>query len=112
LDGSERLLLLSGQVGMTAIGQVPLDPAEQFDLALVNVIHNVEDAGMSTTDIVKLIFYLTEPIDPKRRTAILRERLGDHAPCMTLLVVAGLAAPALKVEIDAWASSPAAAATR
>jgi enamine deaminase RidA (YjgF/YER057c/UK114 family) len=73
------------------------------------VIHNVEDAVMSTTDLVKLIFYLTEPIDAQRRASILSERLGDHAPCMTLLVVAGLASPALKVEIDALASSPASA---
>jgi hypothetical protein len=31
-------------------------------------------------------------------------RLGAHHPCMTLLYVAGLASPALRVEIDAWAS--------
>lgn len=79
LDGSERLLLLSGQVGMTPNGQVPCDPAEQFDVALANVIHNVEDAGMSAADLVKLIFYLTEPIDQQRRTAILSDRLGEHA---------------------------------
>jgi hypothetical protein len=33
--------------------------------------------------------------------AILNERLGEHASRMTLLVIAGLAGPALKVEIDA-----------
>jgi len=72
---------------------------------LANVILNVEDAGMSVADLVKLTFYLTEPIEPQRRAVVLNERLGEHAPCMTLLFVAGLAAPALKVEIDAWASS-------
>jgi 2-iminobutanoate/2-iminopropanoate deaminase len=105
LDGSERLLMLSGQVGMTPDGQVPAGADEQFDLALANVIRNIEDAGMSAWDLVKLIFYLTEPIDQQRRAAILNERLGEHAPCMTLLYVAGLAVPAFKVEIDAWASS-------
>jgi 2-iminobutanoate/2-iminopropanoate deaminase len=106
LDGSERLLMLSGQVGMTREGQVPSDAAEQLDLALANVIRNVEDAGMSVADLVKVTFYLTEPIAQDRRAAILNERLGAHAPCMTLVFVAGLAAPALKVEIDAWAASP------
>jgi enamine deaminase RidA (YjgF/YER057c/UK114 family) len=106
LDGSERLLMLSGQVGMTLDGDVPNGAADQFDLALANVMRNVEEAGMSAADVVKLTFYLTEPIDRQRRAAILTERLGEHAPCMTLVFVAGLATPALKVEIDAWASSP------
>src|SRR2546421_558687 len=47
LDQSERLLVISGQVGMTQDGQVPGDPGEQFDLALANVLRNVEAAGMS-----------------------------------------------------------------
>jgi 2-iminobutanoate/2-iminopropanoate deaminase len=29
--------------------------------------------------------------------------LGEHRPAMTLVYVAGLAAPPLKVEVDAWA---------
>jgi len=31
-------------------------------------------------------------------------RLDGHTPCMTLLFVTALAAPDLKVEVDAWAS--------
>jgi len=31
--------------------------------------------------------------------------LKGHKPCMTLVVVAALAAPIFKVELDAWASS-------
>jgi enamine deaminase RidA (YjgF/YER057c/UK114 family) len=56
LEQSERLLVISGQVGMTQDGQVPGDPGEQFDLALANVLRNVEAAGMSAQDIVKLTF--------------------------------------------------------
>jgi 2-iminobutanoate/2-iminopropanoate deaminase len=105
LDHSERLLLLSGQVGMTRDGQVPEDPVQQFDLALANVIRNVKAAEMTALDIVKLTVYLTEPIGPGPRARILSEHLGYHTPCMTLLFVVGLATPRLKVEIDAWASS-------
>lgn len=105
IDGPERLLVLSGQVGMPREGRAPEDAAEQLDLALANVLRNLDAADMAATDLVKLTFYLTEPIDPARRAAILAERLGGHAPCMTLLYVAGLASPALKVEVDAWASS-------
>jgi 2-iminobutanoate/2-iminopropanoate deaminase len=99
--------VLSGQVGMTVEGRVPDDAAEQLDLALMNVLRNLDEAHMAATDLVKLTLYLTEEIDHRRRAAILRERLGSHAPSMTLLFVAGLASPALKVEIDSWASSTA-----
>jgi 2-iminobutanoate/2-iminopropanoate deaminase len=93
---------------MTVDGNVPDDAGDQFDLALANIVANLEAAGMHPDDLVKLTFYLTEPIDADRRRTIAGKRLGTHRPCMTLLYVAGLASPTLKVEIDAWASADAA----
>jgi 2-iminobutanoate/2-iminopropanoate deaminase len=102
---SERLLVLSGQVGMAADGSVPDDTGDQLKLALENVLSNLEAAAMGVEDLVKLTFYLIEPLDPERRRMILAERLGTHTPCMTLVYVAGLASPAIKAEVDAWAST-------
>src|SRR4051794_18139543 len=107
LSGTERLLVLSGQVGMAADGTVPASAAEQFEVALENVLHNLEAAGMSAADVVKLTIYLPEPVPPEERGPILTRLLGGATPCMTLLYVAGLAAPQLKVELDAWASASA-----
>jgi enamine deaminase RidA (YjgF/YER057c/UK114 family) len=86
-------------------GSIPEDAAEQLDVALQNVVRNLEAAGMGIRDLVKLTLYLTEAISSGRRGAILTERLGGHAPCMTLLYVAGLATPAFKVELDAWGAA-------
>jgi enamine deaminase RidA (YjgF/YER057c/UK114 family) len=105
LSGDERLLVLAGQVGVAPDGRTPDDPAEQLELALDNVLRNLEAGGMAVGDLVKLTFYLVAPIDADRRRAIVKERLGSHQPCMTLLYVTALAAPALKVEVDAWAST-------
>jgi 2-iminobutanoate/2-iminopropanoate deaminase len=102
---SERLLVLSGQVGMAADGSVPDDTGDQLKLALENVLSNLEAAAMGVEDLVKLTFYLIKPLDPERRRMILAERLGTHTPCMTLVYVAGLASPAIKAEVDAWAST-------
>ena len=90
---------------MTIDGVIPNDAAEQLDLALQNVLRNLDEAGMTPGDLVKLTFYLTEPVPPERRSEILATRLAGHAPCMTLVLVAGLASPALKAEVDDWASS-------
>ncbi len=105
LSGSERLLALSGQVGITPGGELPEDAAEQFVVALQNLVRNLDAAQMAVTDLIKLTIYLTEPIVADRRTAILDECLQGHAPCMALLYPAALGSPALKVELDAWPSA-------
>lgn len=99
----KRWLVLSGQVGMRADGSLPEDPLEQFKLALDNISRNLEAAGMRIEHLVKLTYYLAGEIDTAQRRKISAEWLGDHRPCSTLLYVAGLATPDLKVEIDAWA---------
>ena len=107
LRGPQRLLVLSGQVGMAPDGRLPDDPAEQLELALDNVLANLEAAAMDAGNLVKLTLYVVAPIDADRRRAVLAQRLGRHEPCMTLVYVGGLASPAIKVEVDAWASADA-----
>jgi len=99
----ERWLVMSGQVGMRPDGTLPEDPLEQIRVALENVRKNLEAAGMGIQDLVKVTFYLVGEIDTAKRREVMAEWLGGHMPCSTLLYVAALATPALKVEIDAWA---------
>ena len=99
----KRWLVLSGQVGIRPNGSLPEDPIEQFRFALENIHKNLQAAGMEIQDLVKLTFYLVGEMDTPKRREILSAWLGEHAPCSTLLYVAALATPALKVEIDAWA---------
>lgn len=103
VTGPARWLVLSGQVGARPDGSVPEDPVEQIEVALQNVSSNLEAAGMTVADVVKVTLYLVGEIDVDRRRAALGAWLGGHEPCMTLLFVAALAAPAYRVEIDAWA---------
>jgi 2-iminobutanoate/2-iminopropanoate deaminase len=98
-----RWLVLSGQIGMRPDGTLPDDPIEQFQVALENIHKNLRTANMEIKDIVKLTFYLVGEIDATKRRETLAEWLGEHTPCSTLLYVAALATPAIKVEIDAWA---------
>lgn len=106
VSGAHRWLFLSGQVGMKPDGQLPEDPAEQFRIALDNIQANLQAANMRNKDLVKLTFYLVDPIGAGKRAEILSPWLGGHEPCMTLVYVAGLANPKIKVEIDAMACAP------
>jgi enamine deaminase RidA (YjgF/YER057c/UK114 family) len=105
ISGSERQLVIAGQIGMLPDGEVPEDPIEQLAAALDNVERNLAAADMELSDIVRLTIYLVGEWDANARRQMVASRLGAHHPCTTLLYVAGLAAPNLRVELDAWASS-------
>lgn len=108
VSAGERILFLSGQVGLNVDGHAPNDAGEQLALALDNLIANLHAAGMDVPDLTKLTLYLVpDSLDAASRRAILSAKLGGHAPCMTLVYVVALAAPQLLVELDAFAASSA-----
>ncbi len=104
IRGNERILVISGQVGMRPDGSVPDDPIEQMDVAFENIFRNLRAANMDVKDIIKITYYLVGEFDTAKRREVTLSKLQGHKPCSTLLYVAALASPAYKVEIDAWAS--------
>lgn len=104
IKGNERLLVISGQVGMREDGTIPEDPFEQIEIAFENVLRNLRAADMNIKDLIKITYYLVGEIDTAKRREIVLSKLQGHQPCSTLLYVAALASPAFRVEIDAWAS--------
>lgn len=105
VSGKADWLVLSGQVGMAKTGEIPEGAMEQLKLALGNIEQNLQAAGMDREHLVKLVFYFVGEHSAAERRAIMTAYFGGHKPCMTVLFVAGLVNPALKVEIDAWACS-------
>ncbi len=104
IKGNERMLILSGQVGMRQDGTVPDDPIEQIDVAFENIFNNLRAAGMDVQDLVKITYYLVGEFDTAKRREVTLAKLQGHQPCSTLVYVAALANPVYRVEIDAWAS--------
>lgn len=100
----ERMLIISGQIGMRLDGSIPEDPIEQLDIAFENIFRNLRAANMQVTDLVKLTTYLVGEWDTDKRRTLVATKLAGHQPAMTLMYAAALANPAIKVEIDAWAS--------
>lgn len=104
ITGNERLLVLSGQVGMKEDGTVPEDALEQLEVAFENILRNLQAASMDSNDIVKLTYYVVGEMDVAKRRALIASKLQGHKPCSTFLYVAGLASPQYKVELEALAS--------
>lgn len=104
VKGNERLLVISGQVGIRQDGTIPEDPLEQIDIAFESIFRNLRAAGMDVNDLIKITYYLVGEMDTAKRREIVLSKLQGHEPCSTLLYVAALASPVFRVEIDAWAS--------
>jgi enamine deaminase RidA (YjgF/YER057c/UK114 family) len=99
-----RLIEISGQVGVRLDGTVVDDPGEQIAQAFANMVAVLKGVGATPKDIVKMTVFLTDaaliPVMREKRLAA----LGEALPASTLLIVAGLAAPAYKVEVECTAA--------
>jgi enamine deaminase RidA (YjgF/YER057c/UK114 family) len=96
-------LWISGTVGVDADGNIPDDTVEQFRIAMDNIDQVLRAAGGRPEHIVKVTLYLTDVDDRQRINPIRQAYWGEHRPASTLVGVAALALPGLKIEIDAEA---------
>ena len=68
-----------------------------------NMDRILQTAGASFGDILKVTVYLTDVNDRQAVDVVRREFFGDARPASTLIGVAQLVVPGMKVEIDAVA---------
>lgn len=98
-----RMLFVSGQVGMRADGTPGEGIEEQAALAVANLQAVLAEAGMTSANIVKNTIYLTDAAHFEGFARAAGGSLPSPPPATTLIIVKGLASPALLVEIEAIA---------
>jgi 2-iminobutanoate/2-iminopropanoate deaminase len=99
----QRILFVSGQVGVDAKGYAGKDIGEQAKIAVANLNAVLAEAGMDNRNLAKVTIYLTdENLLPGFMEAA-GGALPSPPPATTLLIVKALASPALLVEIEAIA---------
>ncbi|HTT81208.1 MAG TPA: RidA family protein [Stellaceae bacterium] len=89
--------------GMTGSGGDLSDEYTQAKTILTKIRHLVEAAGGSMADIVTVTIFVTDIKNREKVWAARREFFTGNFPCSTLVQVAALATPQLKVEINAVA---------
>jgi enamine deaminase RidA (YjgF/YER057c/UK114 family) len=108
VEGSGSLLVVGGQNGVDATGQVVSDdPVEQSKQALRNVVTVLESAGCTQADVAKLTIYLAKDVDITAAYTAAQDVWGQHATAISVLFVAALGRPECHVEIEALAQVPA-----
>ena len=89
--------------GMTASGGDLTDEYTQSKAILGKIGHLVEAAGGTMADIVSVTIFVTDISRREKVWQARREFFSGNFPCSTLVQVAALANPSLKVEINAIA---------
>ena len=108
LGGGLKRLVMAGQVGIKPDGTLAGDLGVEIEQAYDNLLAVLASEGMSANDLVKITYFTTErsPEALKLSRDIRVRKLGDANPSSTYLVIAGLAGPDLKVEIEGEAVGP------
>ena len=100
-----RLLFIAGQVAWNQQQKiVSNDLVEQFDRALSNVIAVLTEAGGQPEQIARLIIYVTDKNEYRKRMPEIGERyrvrMGKHFPAMVLVEVKSLLEDRAQIEIE------------
>ncbi len=82
---------------------MPADVTSQSRNCFRTIEAALKEAGFAMADIVRATYYITDARDAEAHFAVCGEVLGEIRPAATLLVVAGLYKPEMKVEIEVTA---------
>lgn len=100
-------LYISGQVGCDRERNVVEGFKAQAELAWGNLVGILNSAGFGVEDLVKVTVLLTRAEDVPASREIRDRALGGAEPASTLMIVAGLATPAILFEVEGVAARPA-----
>jgi len=107
---SGRILFVAGQIGWDRNEKLVDGFAAQFDLALANVLEVVRAAGGNAESIGRFTIFVKDKSEylklRKEIGKMYRQRMGNHYPAMTLVVVKDLLEDGARVEIEATAVIP------
>ena len=99
-----RVLFVSGQVGVDSRGKILDGIEKQVGQAFKNIGQVLKAGGMGFKDVVKVNDFLTDSRFIPTYRSVRDQFLGEPYPASTLLVVAGLADPAMLVEVEVIAA--------
>jgi enamine deaminase RidA (YjgF/YER057c/UK114 family) len=82
---------------------MPADVISQTRNCFRTIEATLEQGGFALADIVRATYYVTDAANADAVLSVSGERLGDIRPAATLLIVAGLLKPEMKIEIEVTA---------
>ena len=84
-------------------GDMPEDVCDQTRNAFRIIEAALDEAGFTLSDVVRATYYITDMAYHDEIAPVLGEKFGDIRPAATMVVVAGLIRPDMKIEIEVTA---------
>jgi enamine deaminase RidA (YjgF/YER057c/UK114 family) len=107
IDGD--FAFVSGTTGYDyATMTMPADVTSQTRNCFKTIAAALQEGGFEMADIVRATYYIIDGGDADAVFAVCGQTLGDIRPAATILVVAGLYKPEMKIEIEVTAKRRAA----
>jgi 2-iminobutanoate/2-iminopropanoate deaminase len=104
VEGAQRLLFISGQIPQTPDGHVPADFVAQAELAWANVLAQLQEAGMSIANLVKVTTFLSSREYSLANREVRAKVLAGHTPALTVIIT-GIFDEQWLLEIEAIAAA-------
>ncbi|HYW64411.1 MAG TPA: RidA family protein [Bradyrhizobium sp.] len=102
IDGD--FAFVAGTTGYDYASMVmPADIIGQTQNCFKTIEAALKDGGFTLADVVRATYYITNAADADAVFGVCGERLGDIRPASTILVVAALLKPEMKIEIEVTA---------
>lgn len=107
IAAGERLVLCSGQLGVSRTGDIPASVHDQTRLCLENAEAILKSAGLDRRHVAKLTAYVADRAHLTEYMAARDDFFRDRQepPASTLLIVSGFSRPEFKVEVEVVASA-------
>jgi len=101
-----RILVCSGQLGISAADQVPPTIEEQTHLCFRNVGVVLEAVGFAFSDVVRINAFVVSREHLKGYMTVRDLYIADPPPASTLMIVSGFSRPEFLVEVEVIAAAP------
>ncbi len=98
-----RVLFISGQIPVELDDTVPADFKSQCELVWRHIRFQLEEAGMTTDNLVKITTFLSDRKYSEENGQIRQKILGTHKPALTV-IISGIYDKNWLLEIEAIAA--------
>ena len=101
-----RILVCSGQLGVSPDDRVPGTIEEQTHLCFKNIGAVLDEAGFTFADVVRINSFVVSREHLKGYMGVRDLYITDPAPASTLMIVSGFSRPEFLVEVEILAAAP------
>jgi 2-iminobutanoate/2-iminopropanoate deaminase len=101
-----RILVCSGQLGISVADQVPPTIEEQTHLCFRNIGAVLEAAGFAFSDVVRINAFVVSREHLKGYMSVRDLYIAEPPPASTLMIVSGFSRPEFLVEVEVIAAAP------